>query len=114
MTRLRSGAQGAVPEAGASLSQQVAGEVGRMREARAHLIEFSGMSRREVEQRLCQRGCGTDLGRLLSGRLDLKMDLPRYGGQYTDSRPSSPSFKTATSRCSSRGSSSRTVSPCSR
>ena len=73
MTRLRSGTQGAMPEAGASLSQQVAGEVGRMREALAHLIDFSGMSRRELEQRLCQRGCGTDLGRLLKGRLDLKM-----------------------------------------
>jgi hypothetical protein len=73
VTRLRSGAQSVVPPAGPSLSQQVAGEVGRMREALAHLIEFSGMSRREVEQRLCQRGCGTDLGRLLKGRLDLKM-----------------------------------------
>jgi hypothetical protein len=73
VTPLRSAAQGAVPPAGPSLSQQVAGEVGRMREALAHLIELSGMSRREVEQRLCQRGCGTDLGRLLKGRLDLKM-----------------------------------------
>jgi hypothetical protein len=44
-----------------------------MRKALANLIEFSGMSRREVERRLCQRGCGTDLGRLLSGRLDLKV-----------------------------------------
>jgi hypothetical protein len=42
-----------------------------MRQALAHLIEFSGISRREVERRLCQRHCGTDLGRLLSGRLAL-------------------------------------------
>ena len=44
-----------------------------MRETLAHLIDFSGLSRREVERRLCQKGCGTDLGRLLAGRLDLKM-----------------------------------------
>jgi len=43
------------------------------RESLILLIEFSGMSRREVERRLCERGCGTDIGRLRSGRLDLKM-----------------------------------------
>ena len=31
------------------------------------------MSRREVERQLLEQGCGTDLGRLLSGRLDLKL-----------------------------------------
>jgi hypothetical protein len=61
------------PPADRPLSEQVESEVGRMRESLFHLIEFSGMSRREVERRLCERGCGTDLGRLLSGRLDLKM-----------------------------------------
>jgi hypothetical protein len=36
-------------------------------------IELSGLSRREVEKRLLAAGCGTDLGRLLTGRLDLKL-----------------------------------------
>src|SRR5260370_14092182 len=48
-------------------------EVNRSRETLAHLIELSGSSRREVERRLLEQGCGTDLGRLLSGRLDLKL-----------------------------------------
>jgi hypothetical protein len=47
-------------------------EVGRARETLGHLIELSGMSRREVERHLLEQGSGTDLGRLLSGRLDLK------------------------------------------
>jgi hypothetical protein len=47
-------------------------EVARARETLGHLIELSGMTRREVERRLLEQGCGTDLGRLLSGRLDLK------------------------------------------
>ena len=37
------------------------------------LIELSGLSRREVERRLLEQQAGTDLGRLLSGRLDLKL-----------------------------------------
>lgn len=46
----------------------------RARVALRHLIELSGLSRREVEKRLLDLGCGTDLGRLLvSGRLDLKL-----------------------------------------
>jgi hypothetical protein len=69
----RSNAEGGGPPPDIPLGQRVESEVGRMRETLSHLIEFSGMSRREVEQRLGQRGCGTDLGRLLSGRLDLKM-----------------------------------------
>jgi hypothetical protein len=48
-------------------------EVARSRETLSHLIELSGLSRREVEKRLLEQGCGTDLGRLLSGRLDLKL-----------------------------------------
>jgi hypothetical protein len=48
-------------------------EVVRARETLGHLIELSGMSRREVERHLLDQGCGTDLGRLLSGRLDLKL-----------------------------------------
>jgi hypothetical protein len=48
-------------------------EVVRAREILSHLIELSGMSRREVERQLLEQGCGTDLGRLLSGRLDLKL-----------------------------------------
>jgi hypothetical protein len=73
VTPRRSGAEGAVAPADAALAQRVEGEVERMRWVLAQLIEFSGKSRREVERRLLQRGCGTDLGRLLSGRLDLKM-----------------------------------------
>lgn len=48
-------------------------EVERVREALSHFIELSGLSRREVATRLLQEGFGTDLGRLLSGRLDLKV-----------------------------------------
>ncbi len=44
----------------------------RARVTLGHLIEFSGLSRREVEKRLLDLGCGTDLDRLLRGRLDLK------------------------------------------
>lgn len=61
-------------------------EVVRARETLSHLIELSGMSRREVEKRLLEQGCGTDLGRLLSGRLDLKLrhivDICRVIGIY--------------------------------
>ena len=49
------------------------GDVARSRETLSHLIELSGLSRREVEKRLLEQGCGTDLGRLLSGKLDLKL-----------------------------------------
>jgi hypothetical protein len=61
------------PPADASLALRIEGELGQMRKALSNLIEFSGMSRREVERRLLESDCGTDLGRLLSGRLDLKM-----------------------------------------
>jgi hypothetical protein len=47
--------------------------VDRARELLRDLIELSGISRREVERRLLEQDCGTDLGRLLSGRLDLKL-----------------------------------------
>jgi hypothetical protein len=56
-----------------SLALRIEGELGQMRKALSNLIEFSGMSRREVERRLLESDCGTDLGRLLSGRLDPKM-----------------------------------------
>jgi hypothetical protein len=61
-------------------------EVERTRETLSHFIELSGLSRREVEKRLLEKGCGTDLGRLLSGRLDLKLrhilDICRVIGIY--------------------------------
>jgi hypothetical protein len=61
-------------------------EVERTRETLSHFIELSGLSRREVEKRLLDEGCGTDLGRLLSGRLDLKLrhilDICRVIGLY--------------------------------
>jgi hypothetical protein len=44
--------------------------------ARARLrdvIELAGLSRRAVEKLLVDQGAGTDLGRMLSGRLDLKL-----------------------------------------
>jgi hypothetical protein len=53
--------------------QLVEGDNLRMRKALGHLIELSGLSRREVERRLRTAGCGTDLGFLLGGRRDLKM-----------------------------------------
>jgi hypothetical protein len=52
------------------------GSKAQVEQARAtlnDLIELSGLSRREVEQRLVEQGRGTDLARLLSGRLDLKL-----------------------------------------
>lgn len=48
-------------------------EVARVTEALNRLVKHSGLSRREVERRLLEQGCGTDLGRLLSGRQDLKI-----------------------------------------
>jgi hypothetical protein len=69
----RSSTQKAGLPAEAALRQRIEREVDQMRHALVNLIEFSGMSQREVEQRLCQSGCGTDLGRLLSGRPGLKM-----------------------------------------
>jgi hypothetical protein len=48
-------------------------EVARARNALRMLISLSMMSRWQVENRLIDQGCGTDLCRLLTGRLDLKM-----------------------------------------
>ncbi len=48
-------------------------EVEHVRATLSHFIELSGLSRREVEKRLLAEGNGTDLGRLLGGRLDLKL-----------------------------------------
>jgi len=50
------------------LAQRIEGELGRMRRALANLIDFFPMNRRQVEQRLLENDCGTDLGRLLRGR----------------------------------------------
>jgi hypothetical protein len=61
------------PPADAPLALRIERDIGRMRRALGDLVEFSGMSRRDVERRLRECGCGTDLGRLLSGRLELKM-----------------------------------------
>jgi hypothetical protein len=69
----RSDPEGAGPPADAPLAQRIEGELGQMRQALANLIEFSGLSGRQVERRLLESDCGTDLGRLLGGRLDLKM-----------------------------------------
>jgi hypothetical protein len=49
-------AEGGGPPPDIPLGQRVENEVGRMPETLAHLIEFSGMSRREVEQLLGQGG----------------------------------------------------------
>jgi hypothetical protein len=62
VTPPRSDPEGAGPPADAPLAQRIEGELGRMRRALANLIEFSGMSRREVERRLLENDCGTDLG----------------------------------------------------
>jgi hypothetical protein len=48
-------------------------EVERARGTLRHLIELSGLSRREVKRRLVELGSDTDLARLLSGRLDVKL-----------------------------------------
>jgi hypothetical protein len=61
-------------------------EVEHVRATLSHFIELSGLSRREVEKRLLAEGNGTDLCRLLSGRLDLKLrhilDICRVIGIY--------------------------------
>jgi hypothetical protein len=43
------------PPADASLALRIEGELGQMRKALSNLIEFSGVSRREVERRLLPR-----------------------------------------------------------
>lgn len=62
------------PAGVAALPHRVESEIAYMRELLGHLIEFAGMSRREVEKRLVHAGCGTDLGRVLNGRLALKVE----------------------------------------
>ena len=61
-----------VPKGGDGSGKMTRAAVERARVILGHLIELSGLSRRDVERRLLDLGCGTDLGRLLSGRLDLK------------------------------------------
>ena len=48
-------------------------EVERARGTLRHLVELSGMSQREVKKHLVEQGSRTDLPRVLSGRLDLKL-----------------------------------------
>jgi hypothetical protein len=48
-------------------------EVERARHLLVELVDLSMLSRREVERRMVERGNGTDLGRLLSGRLALRL-----------------------------------------
>jgi hypothetical protein len=61
-------------------------EVARAREVLRNLIELSGASRREVEKRLGEQARGADLGRLLGGRIALKLrhvlDICRVIGIY--------------------------------
>jgi hypothetical protein len=49
-------------------------QVDRVRDTLCNLIEFSGLTRRQVERRLLRDGCGTDIGRLLKGALALKVE----------------------------------------
>jgi hypothetical protein len=48
-------------------------DVARVREVLASLVDLSGLSRREVERRLAQQGCGLDVSRLLGGKFELKL-----------------------------------------
>jgi 8-oxo-dGTP pyrophosphatase MutT (NUDIX family) len=61
-------------------------EVERARATLRHLIDLSGLSRREVARRLLEERSGLDLGRLLCGRLDLKLrhalDISRVLGLH--------------------------------
>ena len=61
-------------------------EVDRAREILGDLIDLSGLSRREVERRLLEEDSGTDVTRVLSGKLDLKLrhilDICRLIGIY--------------------------------
>jgi hypothetical protein len=61
------------PARGDGAAKATRAAVERARVTLRNLIELSGLSRREVEKRLLDCGGGTDLGRLLSGRLDLKL-----------------------------------------
>jgi hypothetical protein len=65
---------GPMAVAGTALPSLIESDIRYMRELLGNLIDFSGMSRREVEMRLLEAGCGTDLGRLLHGRLSLKVE----------------------------------------
>ena len=47
--------------------------VARVRKALDGLVDLSGLSRREIERRLAQRGSGFDVSRLLVGRFDIKL-----------------------------------------
>jgi hypothetical protein len=47
--------------------------VDRLREALGALIDLSGLSRRQIEQRLSAHGRGIDLTRLLNGRFEIKV-----------------------------------------
>jgi hypothetical protein len=49
-------------------------DVARIREALDGLVDLSGLSRREIERRLAQRGSGFDVSRLLVGRFGIKLD----------------------------------------
>ncbi|HXO43211.1 MAG TPA: hypothetical protein VN999_17305 [Thermoanaerobaculia bacterium] len=62
------------PDGGDGAAPTTRAAVERARVILLHLIELSGLSRREVERRLLSLGRGMDLGRLLvSGKLDLKL-----------------------------------------
>ena len=74
------------PVVDAEAGNTTRGALTRAREVLSSLIELSGMSRREVERRLLAEDAGTDLGRLLGGRLDLKLrhilDISRVLGLH--------------------------------
>jgi len=80
------GAGEGTPVASAEPRDATRAAVTRAREVLSSLIELSGLSRREVERRLVEEGTGTDLGRLLGGRLDLKLrhivDISRVLGLH--------------------------------
>jgi hypothetical protein len=47
--------------------------VERVRQGLGTLIDLSWLSRREIERRLAEQGCGLDLNRLLGGKAALKL-----------------------------------------
>jgi hypothetical protein len=48
-------------------------DVARVREALESLVDLSGLSRREIERRLARQERALDVGRLLSGKFELKL-----------------------------------------
>jgi hypothetical protein len=55
-----------------SLSQRIEIELTAIRRTMIDLIAYAGLTHRELEQRLTEKGCSIDLDRLFRGEIDLQ------------------------------------------